>query len=169
MCCMKQSQAAFPQVFAGGQTGADRAALDWAIANGIPHGGWCPKGRKAEDGRIPDDYRLQETASADYPERTEKNVTDSDGTAIFTVATKLGRGSGLTVKLAQKHGKPCLHIHGHTPQPALLLTSFIQGHRISRLNVAGSRASKEPGIGHFVQEVLTQTASFLTNHGSRLH
>lgn len=166
---MKQSQAAFPQVFAGGQTGADRAALDWAIANGIPHGGWCPKGRKAEDGRIPDDYRLKETASADYPERTARNVLDSDGTVIFTLVSKLGRGSRLTVKLAQKHAKPWLHIHGHTQQPALLLTSFIQGHRIFRLNVAGSRASKEPGIGRFVQEVLTHTASFLANHGSHPH
>lgn len=166
---MKKSQAAFPQVFAGGQTGADRASLDWTMANGIPHGGWCPKGRKAEDGRIPDDYRLQETASAHYRERTEKNVLDSDGTVVFTMSPKLGRGSQLTVKLAQKHGKPCLHIHCRTPQPALLLTSFIQGYLISRLNVAGSRASKEPGIGHFVQEVLTQAASFLANHGSQLH
>ncbi len=105
---MKQSQTAFPQVFAGGQTGADRAALDWAIANGIPHGGWCPKGRKAEDGRIPDDYRLQATASADYPERTARNVVDSDGTVIFTLVSKLGRGSRLTVKLTQKHGMRCL-------------------------------------------------------------
>ncbi len=119
-----------PDIISGGQAGADRAALDWAIANGIPHCGWCPKGRKAEDGRIPDDYRLQETASADCTERTEKNVVDSDGTVILTMSPKLGRGSRLTVKLAQKHGKPWLHIHGHTPQPALLLTSFIQGHWI---------------------------------------
>ena len=90
---MEQSQAAFPQVFAGGQTGADRAALDWTIANGIPHGGWCHKGRKAEDGRIPDDYGLQETASADYPERTEKNVMDSDGTVVFTMSVRLGTDS----------------------------------------------------------------------------
>lgn len=78
-----QSQGAFPQVVAGGQTclrrkgfgrqaGADRAALGWAIANRMPYGEWCPKGRKAEDGRIPDDYRLQETASADYPEQIQK-------------------------------------------------------------------------------------------------
>jgi len=58
---------------------------------------------------------------------------DSDGTVIFTLVSKLGRGSRLTVKLAQKHAKPWLHIHGHTQQPALLLTSFIQGHRIFRL------------------------------------
>ena len=156
----------FPQITSGGQTGADRSALDWAIANGIPHGGWCPKGRKAEDGRIPDDYRLQETASAHYQERTEKNVVDSDGTVVFTMSSKLEGGSRLTVKLAQQHRKPWLHIHGHTPQPAMLLTSFIQGHRIRRLNVAGSRASKEPDIGHFVQEVLTQVVSFLANGNS---
>ncbi len=105
---MKKSQAAFPRLFAAGQTGADRAALDWAIANRIPHGEWCRQGRKAEDGRIPDDYRLHATASADYPERIEKIVLDSDGTGIFILVSKLGRGSRLTVKLTQKHGMRCL-------------------------------------------------------------
>ena len=160
---MKQAQGtAFPRLISGGQTGADRQALDWAIANGIPHGGWCPKGRKAEDGRIPDRYQLQETASTDYPERTEKNILNSDGTVIFTVAPKLGRGSRLTAKLAQRHGKPCVHIHSGTPHPALLLASFIQQHRISRLNIAGSRASKEPDVARFVQEVLTGAAEILS-------
>src|ERR1035441_1998769 len=105
---MQAHGAVLPQIVSGGQTGADRAALDWAIANGIPHSGWCPKWRKAEDGRIADDYRLKETTSADYPERTEKNVRDSDATVIFTTSPKLRRGSHLTVKLAQQHGKPWL-------------------------------------------------------------
>ncbi len=62
------------KVISGGQTGADRAALDWAIANGVPHGGWCPKGRKAEDGPIAAKYARQETPSAAYLQRTEQNA-----------------------------------------------------------------------------------------------
>jgi hypothetical protein len=160
---MKQAHGAvFTRIISGGQTGADRSALDWAIANRIPHGGWCPKGRKAEDGTIPDRYQLQETTSADYPQRTEKNILNSEGTVIFTVAPKMGRGSRLTAKLAQRHRKPCIHIHSGTPQPGLLLANFMEQHRVYRLNVAGSRASKEPDIDRFVQEVLTEAAGILT-------
>ncbi len=73
------------KIISGGQTGADRAALDWAIRNGIPHGGWCPKGRKAEDGPIEAKYQLQETPSSKYLQRTDWNARDSDGTVIFSV------------------------------------------------------------------------------------
>ena len=59
------------KIVSGGQTGADRAAQDWAIANGIEHGGWCPKGRRPEDGRIDERYRLSETPSSHYRQRTE--------------------------------------------------------------------------------------------------
>ena len=72
------------KIISGGQTGADRAALDVAIKFNIPHGGWIPKGRKAEDGRLPDRYQLQEMPTPSYPERTEQNVIDSDGTLIFS-------------------------------------------------------------------------------------
>jgi hypothetical protein len=81
-----------PKIVSGGQTGADRAALDWAIFHDLPHGGWCPKGRKAEDGVIPDQYQLTETSSASYPQRTQWNVRDSDGTVIFTMTSKLFGG-----------------------------------------------------------------------------
>ena len=71
------------KIISGGQTGADRAALDWAIASGVPHGGWCPKGRKAEDGPIPSCYTLTESPSANYLQRTEWNARDADGTAVL--------------------------------------------------------------------------------------
>ncbi len=77
------------RILSGAQTGADRAALDWAIFRDIPHGGWCPKGRKAEDGVIPPQYQITGTPSATYLQRTEWNVRDSDGTVIFTMAAKL--------------------------------------------------------------------------------
>ena len=55
------AQTMIRKIISGGQTGADRAALDWTIKDDIPHGGWCPAGRRAEDGVIPERYRLQET------------------------------------------------------------------------------------------------------------
>ncbi|SVA67282.1 uncharacterized protein METZ01_LOCUS120136, partial [marine metagenome] len=100
----------FPKIVSGGQTGADRAALDWAIANCIPHGGWCPVGRLAEDGPIDTLYNLQETPKADYLQRTEWNVRDSDATVIFSLKPNLTGGSLATMKLAAEHVKPCLHI-----------------------------------------------------------
>jgi hypothetical protein len=72
------------KIISGGQTGADRAALDTAIKLGIPHGGWISKGRKAEDGPLPDKYQLQEMPTDSYPERTEQNVVDSEGTLIIS-------------------------------------------------------------------------------------
>lgn len=144
------------KIVSGGQTGADRAALDWAISRGIPHGGWCPKGRKAEDGPIPAHYALAEMATTDYPTRTEQNVKDSHATVIISTARELSRGSALTERLAAKHGKPCLHIHSGVPTPGILLRSFIQKAGIRTLNVAGPRASNEPGVAEFVRSVLDE-------------
>ena len=74
------------KIISGGQTGADRAALDWAIWRNIPHAGWCPKGRKALDGPLDYRYNLEETPSGNYLQRTEWNARDSDGTVIFTLS-----------------------------------------------------------------------------------
>ena len=87
------------KIVSGGQTGADRAGLDWAISMGIPHGGWCPRGRKAEDGVIPARYQLTETKSADYLTRTRWNVRDSNATVIFTLKPTLSGGSLRTAGL----------------------------------------------------------------------
>src|SRR5688572_80983 len=98
------------KIISGGQTGADQAALDFALEHGIPHGGWCPKGRLSEDGCIPEKYQLREMPTDAYPARTEKNVLDSDGTVIISISPRLSRGSLLTLKKAQEHGKPVLHL-----------------------------------------------------------
>src|SRR6516225_6913367 len=95
------------KIISGGQTGVDRAALDVALELGIPCGGWCPKGRRAEDGPIPQRYPLQETGSKEYPVRTAKNVRQADGTLILTRGPS-DRGTALSVRLAGKHKKPCL-------------------------------------------------------------
>jgi hypothetical protein len=150
------------KIVSGGQTGADRAALDWAIERGIDHGGWCPRGRRAEDRTIPRRYRLTETPSHRYVERTEWNVRDSDGTVILSVREPLTGGSKRTAELARQHDKPCLHLSldaGRT-DAGERLRDFVQAHRIRVLNVAGPRASSEPEIGAFVRQTLDR--AFLT-------
>ena len=144
------------KIVSGGQTGADRAALDFALAHNIPHGGWCPRGRRAEDGALETHYALRETPDPDYPQRTEWNVRDSDGTVIFSLAPELTGGSKLTAELAARQGRPCLHLsrqtHGDTA--AGRLREFVEQHDIRILNVAGPRASNEPAVPRFVLETL---------------
>jgi hypothetical protein len=142
------------KIISGGQTGADRAGLDWAIKNGISHGGWCPKGRKAEDGPIDAKYQLQEAPSANYLQRTEWNVRDSDGTVIFSLAEHLTGGSLKTLELAKKHRKPYLHLSASKANAASELKIWMQQNNIRVLNVAGSRTSKEPEVGQFAAQVL---------------
>ena len=75
------------KIISGGQTGADRAGLDFAIQAGLEHGGYVPKGRKAEDGRIDDRYQLIELSSSSYVDRTKRNVEESDGTIRIPAKT----------------------------------------------------------------------------------
>ncbi|WP_234484116.1 putative molybdenum carrier protein [Noviherbaspirillum pedocola] len=120
-------------LMSGGQTGADRAGLDWAIAHGIPHGGWCPQGRRSEDGPIAARYCLVETPSRSYLQRTEWNVRDSDATLVFTLDPILDGGSRRTAVFADKHGKAGLHVH-----PGILPTSvvhFLFRNRVTKLNI----------------------------------
>jgi hypothetical protein len=136
------------KIISGGQSGADRAALDVAIKLGIPHGGWVPKGRLTEDGPLPEVYALQETATAVYAERTEKNVVDSDGTLIISRGELTG-GSEYTREMALKHGRPWLHVDlNRTPafRAAVTINEWLAGNDIRVLNVAGPRASKGPNI-----------------------
>jgi hypothetical protein len=146
------------KIISGGQTGADRAALDFAIAHGIPHGGWCSRGRIAEDGVIADQYQLAETPSADSSQRTEWNVRGSDGTVIFSIAPILVGGSKQTAEFAARHEKPLLHLSrerdGETS--AKKLGEFLVEHSIKSLNVAGPRHSEEPEVGGFTLTVLEQ-------------
>ena len=122
-------------IVSGGQSGADRAALDFAIEHGIPHGGWCPKGRLAEDGPIGSRYQLKETPSDNYVQRTEWNVRDSDGTAVFSIGEILTGGSKKTVELARKHDKPVVHLSKACGNPSAepALRRFILESRCSTL------------------------------------
>jgi hypothetical protein len=145
------------KIISGGQTGADRAALDVAIELGIPHGGWCPKGRRAEDGVIPDCYQLQETDSPEYDVRTEANVLASDLTLIFSRGPLTG-GSLLTEQLAGQHGKPCVHMdlsEESLDSVADWFETFTFPSEVV-LNVAGPRASSDSEIYHQVCCVLRE-------------
>jgi hypothetical protein len=147
------------KIVSGGQTGVDRAALDWAIERNLPHGGWCPQGRLAEDGTIDLKYELTETQSATYEERTELNVRDSDATAIFTIDPQLKRGSLWTLSCAQKYQKPWIHLILSDDRQlagaiAQRLSEFLQKYSVRILNIAGSRESEEPAIGGLIAAVL---------------
>jgi hypothetical protein len=145
------------KIVSGGQTGVDRAALDAAVALGVEHGGWCPRGRLAEDGRIPDRYALRETDQPDYRVRTEWNVLDSDATLILCRGP-LGGGTELTRQLAEQHGRPCLVVDLDAPPPPAEVAQWLRHRRVEVLNVAGPRESQNPGIGRpaeaFVRELL---------------
>jgi len=147
------------KIVAGGQTGVDRAALDWAIAQGVGHGGWCPKGRRAEDGIIPRRYRLKETRSPAYNVRTRWNVRESDGTLIISANHLIVGGTKLAAEFAESLKKPLLHLTMTTGarRAARQLDRFITRHRIHVLNIAGPRDSEEPGIQQFVQDVFTRS------------
>ncbi len=140
-----------PKIVSGGQTGADRAALDWALSHGVPCGGWCPRGRKAEDGPIDAKYPLKETPSASYLQRTEWNIRDSDVTILFSIEPTLTGGSLRTMEFARKHGKPHLH----------LCALFFEYHDVKVLNVAGPRASTEPKVGQFLMALLDEVLGIL--------
>ena len=133
------------KLVSGGQTGVDRAALDVALASGMPCGGWCPKGRLAEDGPIPARYPLTETPSADYAQRTEWNVRDSDATLVLLRGPARG-GTRATVDFARVLGRPCRTVVlGRAPAVAAT-TVWLGRHNVRVLNVAGPRESARPGI-----------------------
>jgi hypothetical protein len=145
------------RIISGGQTGVDRGALDAAMALEIPHGGWCPKGRRAEDGVIPLEYQLSETESAEYAVRTERNVLESDATLIICRGSPSG-GTALTLWLAQRHAKPHLVVdldHLSSAKVRRWLTTS----RPATLNVAGPRESTAPEIAADARDLLIQLLS----------
>ena len=150
------------KIISGGQTGADQAALDAAIKIGIPHGGWIPKGCLTEDGPLPDKYDLIEMPTASYPERTKKNISESDGTLILSHGRLTG-GSEYTRKWALKYGKHLLHIDLSSIMSfdaAVLINDWIVDYDIKVMNVAGPRASKDSKIYQTTLDII-ESALFL--------
>jgi len=147
---------ALTKIISGGQTGVDRAALDFAIRHGYEHGGWCPRDRRAEDGPIPSAYVLRETDSFDYVERTGQNVMDSDATLIVAREEELSGGTAFTKACAEQHGRPLLIVctRDDVSKSAAALSKFLKRNKVRTLNVAGPRESQAPGIGRFVTTLL---------------
>lgn len=141
------------KIVSGGQSGVDRGALDAAIELGIAHGGWCPRGRLAEDGTIPSRYALTESGSTEYRVRTERNVRDSDATLIL-YRGELKGGTALTRELAERHGRPCLVVDLDHPPDVDAIRRWIVASRADTLNVAGPRESQSPGISARAADLL---------------
>ena len=133
------------KIVSGGQTGVDRAALDVALELGLPCGGWCPRGRLAEDGPLAPRYPLRETPSASYAQRTRWNVRDTDATLILNRGPLSG-GTRLTAEVAETLGRPWRLVELADPPPAEVLVAWIQAPAVKMLNVAGPRESGCPGI-----------------------
>ena len=145
------------KIISGGQTGVDRAALDAALESGTRAGGWCPKGREAEDGPIAEKYPLQELTDGSYKERTLKNVQESDATVIIYFETISG-GTEETLSFCLKEKKPYLLIDGsnfNEEGASKRIKQFINGNQISLLNVAGPRASKEKRAYEYTKQAFT--------------
>jgi hypothetical protein len=143
-------------IVSGAQTGVDRGALDAALELRFPCGGWCPPGRKAEDGAVPDRYPVHELVVGGYRKRTIRNVLNSDGTLIIYFSESEG-GTAQTLLHCSRLAKPCLAIDAAfvpVKRAAALAAAFIDEHHIETLNVAGPRASKEPR-GHQYAQALT--------------
>ena len=142
------------KIVSGGQTGVDRAALDAALELGRACGGWCPRGRRAEDGAIAIQYPLHETPTADYPQRTQWNVRDSDGTLIVTRG-KPCKGTAFTIEVAHRLKKPCLIVDLGTHPDAAAVCAWAKDYGIRILHVAGPRESTRPGIYAPVKQFLS--------------
>ena len=145
------------KIISGGQTGVDRAALDAALESGVSVGGWCPKGRKAEDGPIAEKYPLQELPESGYKKRTLKNVQDSDATVIIYFESISG-GTEKTLLYCLNEKKPYLLIDGDSITQDIAskqIKHFIDENQISLLNVAGPRASTEIRGYEYTKQVIT--------------
>ncbi|MBT8442390.1 MAG: putative molybdenum carrier protein [Gammaproteobacteria bacterium] len=145
------------RIVSGGQTGADRAALDAALEVGLEIGGWVPRGRRAEDGVVPGRYAgLVETEDDAYEARTELNVRDSDATAIFCFGEPAG-GAAFTVDCARRIGKPLLILdlrHCSGDEAAERMRAWLDATGPRVLNIAGPRASEDPRIASAVAGIL---------------
>ncbi len=157
------------RIISGAQTGVDRAALDVAMENNEQCGGWCPLGRKAEDGIIPDQYPVKELQGKGYRQRTRKNVQASDGTVIIYFGTLRG-GTEQTLRFCMDEHKPYLLIDGQEIKPgraAERIHAFLAGLDGDTLNFAGPRASSNGKAYEYTQLVVRRFILLYRESGLR--
>lgn len=148
-------------IHSGGQTGVDRAALDAAMAAGVPVGGWCPRSRRAEDGPIPDRYPLRETPTPEYAERTAWNVRDADATLILTRGMPTG-GTATTIDVARDLGKPLRIVDLSESDEVKPAVAWLRARGVTVLNVAGPRESTAPGVYDDAKQFMARLLRALT-------
>lgn len=146
------------KVVSGGQTGVDRGALEAAMESGLETGGWCPRGRLAEDGRIPEQYAVVEFDSGRYEDRTEQNVIDSGATLVLC-RQQLSGGTQYTCEMAEHHGRPYLVVDPNAPDSISVARDWLNGTQPVTLNVAGPRESKDAGIQELARKWLIRLFS----------
>jgi hypothetical protein len=146
------------KIVSGGQTGVDRAALEAAQEQNLNYGGWCPKGLRAEDGRVPEKFRLKETPSESYRQRTAWNVRDSDGTLILSFEKPAG-GTALTIQFAREYQKPYFLVFLNRNPRVEETLAWLEKNQIQILNVAGPRGSRFPNIFQHAKRFLNQVFS----------
>ena len=151
------------KIISGGQAGVDRAALDFALKYNIPCGGWCPKGRKAEDGRIHDKYPLTVTGTYLYVVRTKLNVDNSDATLILFTG-ELGNGSAFTAEYALLRKKPFLIVNMTHKDAQKNMGDWLRSNEIGVLNIAGPRESTSPGIYQLSLDFLEKVLKAVIGH-----
>lgn len=139
------------KIISGGQTGADRGGLEAAFHLELAHGGWCPAGRRAADGIIPEQYKLTETVSREYKDRTLRNIVAADATLIVPYGPP-GKGTSLTIRECARFEKPHLIINMREARHDLTtafrrLISWLRDVDPTVLNVAGSKESKPVELG----------------------
>lgn len=134
------------KIISGGQTGVDRAALDAAITMQIQHGGYCPKNRWAEDGRISEKYSLIETEASEPAIRTKLNIQQADGTLVIIKTEPVGEGTELTILEASRLKKPLFVYHLLKQNDPTLVIRWLSENDITTLNIAGPRASQSDQI-----------------------
>jgi hypothetical protein len=146
------------KIISGGQTGVDQGALEYALQYHVPCGGFCPKGRKCETGRIPDHFPMTETESSKYSVRTRLNIEHSDGTLILLNGEKIGKGTALTIDLSNFLAKPYLILDLNSQMEDMIkeFEKWVLVHDIQILNIAGNRESQSPGIQKQTFEILLQ-------------
>lgn len=136
------------KIISGGQTGVDRGALEFALSQGVLCEGYCPRGRRCEEGRIPDRYPLTEIDSQEYMTRTRKNVSISDGTLILVWDGRMDEGTHNTIECCKELGRPyiILDLSFDIKQSQMLFLDWLELNQITALNVAGDRESDEEGL-----------------------
>jgi hypothetical protein len=158
------------KIVSGGQPGADRAALDVALVAGITCGGWCPKGRKAEDGRIDEVYPLVETLSAGHRQCSKWNARDSDGTLIITQGKTTG-ATELTAQEAEKCLRPLLIIDTMKTSfdaAVEIAVRWVKRNSIRVLNITGPRSSDKPTIYADVWIILVEVLRYTNPDAGRV-